>query len=64
MKACHYVKGLNGERVLIPGCWSALMDGRWACTCVREKKTTIERLEERIEALEKRVCAPLERGSK
>jgi len=54
MQPCHFVRGLNGERVLIPGCWSALMDGREACTCQRGK-TTIECLEQRIEALERRL---------
>jgi hypothetical protein len=56
MQPCHYVRGLNGERVLIPGCWGGVMDGRWACHCVRDK-TTVECLEERIEQLERRVAA-------
>lgn len=52
MRRCHYVRGFNGERVLIPECWAALMDGRSACTCERGK-STMECLEERIEKLEK-----------
>ena len=52
MQSCYFVKGFSGERVLIPGCWSALMDGRESCTCPRDR-TTMECLEERVAELER-----------
>jgi hypothetical protein len=56
VRRCHYVRGFDGERVLIPECWPSLMDGRAACVCPRDK-STIECLEERIEKLERRLAA-------
>ena len=56
MKPCHYVKGFNGERVLIPGCMGAAVKGKDGCTCNygKHQKDKLEELEKRIEKLEKK----------
>ena len=46
---CHYIKGDNGERVLIPGCWGTVhtadMDD---CYCIRSKRMTDKELTREI----------------
>lgn len=54
MRACHYVKGDNGERVLIPGCWGTVdyPDMRF-CTCgnTRRKRKKMWKLVDDIEEM-------------
>ena len=54
MMYCHYVNDKIAGRVLIPGCWGAVIHGKHACTCdhTRAKKE----LEERVSNLEKIVA--------
>jgi len=56
---CHYVKGLKGERVLIPECWPVVISGnKKDCTCNlwKHKKDKIEVLELKVEKLEKTIA--------
>lgn len=37
-KPCHYVRGFDGEPVLIPGCWNRVHDERADCHCIQDDK--------------------------
>lgn len=53
---CHYVKGLKGERVLIPECWPVAISGdKRDCTCNvgKDRKDRLQALELKVEKLEK-----------
>lgn len=53
---CHWVKH-EGQRILIPGCWSRVIYGDNApCNCKKESEiSNIEKLEKRIEKLENKI---------
>lgn len=51
---CHYVNDKIAGRVLIPGCWGAVIHGKDACTCDHGRAKM--ELEQRVSKLEQIVA--------